>query len=303
MADPKELRAWAGFGTSLESAYLLAAHPDEELEPDGLLPSSTRRTFVLQLRSGKPTFVETVDAPLARAWCSTNGTAYCTVVRQGYMLKFASGKWEREAFSDKPEDTTFVWGVSGSEPDRDVVYVCAKSALFVREATGWKENPVPSGTQSLLHAHGLAPEEVYVCGDPDLLLWNGNSLGAVERPGDMMPKSVCVVSEREMIAAGAKRLYTWSEPSGWDRVDTKFKGFRTALRFGDSVYAGTPRSGVLRIWPGDPTKVTEDFNCLRLFSLGNGILAVGKSVSHLYDGSEWTQIPMPSCPAGGTPGQ
>jgi hypothetical protein len=294
MSELKELIADAGLGISIASAYILAGHPDELILPNGWQPSPTRRTFILKLNNGFTEFVETVPAPLVRAWTSSNGASYCAPYVGNYIFTFIDNKWKKEHFSTKDEDIFFIWGFGGSSPVEDIVYLCANGAIYVRNKGIWQEHVALSGVRRIYHVHGLSPNEIYLCSDVGLLLWNERKFSEVEGPTGNNPKSICVLSQNKIIAA-AKYLDCWSEASGWTRVKTEYQNFRTLLPLGNEVFAGTPETGVIRLHPGTPDRTTELFNCLRLCSLGNGILAVGKNCSYLYDSRSWRKLQLPVC--------
>ena len=293
MSEIKELLALTGFGNSLEGGYILAAHPDEMMAPNGWDPSTTRRTFILRINNKTTDLIEIVPAPLSEAWCSNNGTAYCTAVMQDFIYIFADGQWTKETFSTKTEFVNFVWGFSGQTPEEDTVYLCAEGgSLFVRQRGKWTEYSAPGGANDIFHLHGLSSSEVYLCGDNGLLLWDGQAISEVEGPEECNPSGICVLSNQSIITV-AKYMHTCSESSGWNMIETEYEDFQAILTVKNEVFAGTSESGVVRIFPLPPTQVTTEFDCLRLCPLGGGILAAGTESCHLYDGKTWVRLQLP----------
>jgi hypothetical protein len=293
MTEPKSLIADAAIGSTVEQSFILASHPDERKMPDGT-PSPTRRTFVLRLTGGEASIVTTVPAPLARAWTSSSGQAYCAPLRGNYVFCYSGDSWKREEFSATEEQITFVSGISRGSAEDDIVYLSTFDGLFVRDAGKWTHHSPPRPAKRLYGTCGVAPDQVYVCADRGLLLWNGEAFEEIEGPKGDLPESIW--ADSKVIFAGGDYLNRWTEADGWRRVTTEVRSVTALQQFSDQLYVGTYKRGVVKLSDGAVERVTEDFFCLSLHGLADGLFAIGEKACYLCTKGECRKLSLPTAP-------
>lgn len=283
MSDAKELQILTAFGASIDTAMIIAVHPDERAaEP------KNHRSIVLKITNGSVQVVETLSQPIYVSWLSTSGAAYCPT-HNGQVVIRTNGAWEREQVCDRDVRFGDVFGFCGAVPRDDIVFVSSDESLFIRTEGVWKEHAMPQTVEIVRRIHGLSQDQVYITTDEGLLCWNGSKLVELEGP-ECEPSGVLVISETEMLVTGGDLFY-WSDETGWETLASPAERHTIALvPFGEVVFIGTA-NGVLQYCSGELELVTDCF-CNNLMNIGTGVVASGDA-NYLFDKEKWIKFELP----------
>ena len=281
--NSKELMVKAAFGASVADSIILAAQPDEWDEN-----YRAHRTFVFN-RLGdefQPNCI--LSGTIFSAWYSDSGTAYCPA-NQGTIYIYSKGSWRREQVCTTDEKFQYVWGISGIDQNSDIIFVCSNRILYIRENGQWRD--IPFSENGIHKCHGLAPDEIYITSPSAILLWNGNIFEEHEIPDDY-PRAILVLSDTELLLVGNDYIHLWSDENRWTQLTTPASSQgNSVLRFQDIVYIAT-LEGVLKYENGQ-IEWANQFECVNLFDLGDGMLSASPSASHIFDGLEWARVNLP----------
>jgi hypothetical protein len=282
-SSAKELKALSGFAVDESTAFILAVQPDEWAGPK-------HRTFVFRVHAGAAEFVQTIQCPLQRCWLSRSMVAYCTTA-DGAVMSFRQGTSSSEKVSPRKEELDAIIGFSAKRPVDDELIVCGTVSIFARRAGRWIEHQLPDEVGEIYRLHGLAPDEVYICTDAGLYLWNGAELLEKEGPDDEV-LDVFVRSPTELVAVG-DGVHLWSDEGGWKRLKSPFRQHSVGLCLaGDSLFIPS-RHGVLCL-RGAVLEKVSDLPSGQLIGLGNQIVAAGREGGLAYfDGRNWRRLPLP----------
>ena len=296
--EPKPLIADIVIGPDLRHCLVLASHPDERMEPDGD-PSRTRRTIVLRFDGERFSAPSTLPVPLDRGWASANGAGYCTSFRGSLAHVYVDGQWGSERFSSQDEDVLRIWGISGGTPQEDRVYVSTEGTLFIRQAGAWSRHVPPEPAKRLFGVHGLRPEELYVCSDTGLLLWNGQQFQPLEdRPVSIVE---AILVHGDEIYAGNRFLVHWTKATGWQRWQPTLVSPTAIIDIDDAIIVSTFKHGVTERNGGQFVSVTPPHMALELQRIGDGAFAMGDDQSYIRLDGRWQRLVMPGCVVGQLP--
>jgi hypothetical protein len=300
MPEKSPLRIKAVFGPSRDQSLLLTAHPEESHDKFGK-PVPNRRTLVLALKGTVATFREEHPAPLVRAWYSPgSGVAYCTSVATNKLYKWQSGKWSEEVFTDAPvKIVRFIFGLPGTKPEEDQVFLAAADAVFIRTNGTWKRHRVKNETPPY-QIHGRKPDEVFIGGDP-LRKWNGKSLEEVASPDDGEIIKAVWVTDDDRLIGGGRSLYTTDEEGAWHALEVPLANLGHLEELGGVVYCASD-GGLVQAKPPQAGFVTAPVNLPFLANVGDGLIAFGDETALVGDGKTWKEIQVPSCELGKRPG-
>ena len=204
-----------------------------------------RETFVHRVRADRAEWVQTIRQPLNDCWWSRNGVVYCTT-DTGEVIAFERGKVTGERASPRIESLGAIIGFNGKTAADDVLIACGRTSLFVRRAGRWAEHPLPDPVTHLFRMHGLTSDEVHVCTDAGICVWDGTAFAFREGPQDDEIGNVFVRSATELVAIG-DAVHLWSDGLGWQRLKSPFGQHSVGLcSSGDSLYIPS-RSGIARL--------------------------------------------------------
>ena len=289
MSESEELQVLASFGTSLETALVFAVRQSDWAVSD----TRDYPTFVLRINDHEAHVVEILNQPIAEVWQSTNGTAYCPT-SNGEILIYFDGTWSKENICNRDEEFGAIWGFSDSSGTDDTLYIVSDTNLFIRSNRIWQEYPMPEQVEMTYRLHGLILDEIYICSDAGLFLWNGTKLTEMEGPDDE-PSAVLVLSKTEMLVVGESGLYHWIDSAGWGEIESPLEEFASGIINWNGDVLIPALDGIARLHDGIITKEAE-FSCNSLTNVGNAVLAGGADgglfVSH--DGKKWSEISLPN---------
>jgi hypothetical protein len=298
MSSAKVLHVRSAFGRSLQETYLLAAHPDEDLDAQGR-PLRDARTLVLKLQGNRAVYQEQLPLRLGSSWYSSTGVAYCGAIDSKVIYKYAAGAWTEEQFSDKPVDfVSYIFAVPGESAAGDTVFLATPKQIFIRQGGKWLSKRAP-GEGFPFQMDGTRGDQVYI-GGPELSMWDGKKLVSLDAPEDDGLGSL-VLSADDRLVGGSTYISISTESGGWERIAAPVKRFFMFARFREEVYALSGMKGVLRVYPGKPTVVTPPMEAYWLASVGDGLVAVGEDVVFAYDGTRWFEVDIPKCELGKVP--
>jgi len=300
MSSAKVLHVRSAFGRSLQETYLLAAHPDEDLDDQGR-PRRDARTLVLKLQGKRAVYQEQLPVRLGSCWYSSTGVAYCGAIDSRVIYKYAAGSWTEEQFSEKPVDfVSYIFAVPGESPASDTVFLATPKQIFIRQGGKWLSTPA-LGEGFPFQMDGTRGDQVYI-GGPELGMWDGKKLVALDAPEDDNLGSLALSSDDRLVG-GSRAVSVSTESGGWERIATppRIKTFFMFARFRDEVYALSGTKGVLRVYPGKASVVTQPLEAYWLASVGDGLVAVGEDVVFVYDGTSWSEVDIPKCELGKVP--
>lgn len=297
--QPKRLIADAVVGVDVKNCLVLAAHPDERMEPDNEDPSLTRRTLVLEYDGARARYVTTLPSAVHRGWTSASGAGYCSAVSGRHVYVYADGQWQQEQFSRHDEEINHIWGLSGRDWRGDILYVTTDSKLFIRRDGQWSAVAPPRSARPLFGLHGLGAEEIYVCTDSELMAWNGSEFVALEDPPPDRVESVLVFDK--WIYAGDSVLLRGSAETGWEYCKPEIPEVMALLEIDGKVAVGTFETGVFETTAKGMKRVTPKFMCLALQGVGSGAFACGDEIGYMRIDGAWSELILPRCETGGMP--
>jgi hypothetical protein len=285
MPTRKELVVLTAFGSTLDTALLCAVQPDEWSDQE------RHRTILLRPSTKSVELVEVLARPIHDSWLSTNGTAYCPT-DGGELLRYSNASWNTEVICNREEEFGAITGFSGDRTVDDTVIVCGATSMFVRRKGQWKEHSLPDDIGEINGIHGLVSDEVYLCTDAGLFLWNGKKFDSVEGPEDDEILNVRVRSETDLVAVGDE-VHIWTEKKGWRQLKSPLEDLAVGLcQAGDDVFIPS-LEGILHLM-GDKLKKVSAFGSNALFSIGSCIVAAGADGGvNIGDGTKWSRIPLP----------
>lgn len=294
---PKNLCVTDAFGPTLQSAFLLAGHPEETHDERGK-PVPSARTFLLQVQGDRAVVIDELPYRLWRSAWSTSGTAYCAGLASNKIRKFSAGSWDDEEFTDQPEGVIRHVHVSpGQSPEEDTVLLSGKEHLFIRRNGTWQRHVLPEGFA--LQMVGQLPQ-VFI-GGPELFSYDGQQLTLLDSPeGDT---SECLaLSADDRLFAGSTYINASTADGGWEQLDTPMVEFCRMQRSHGHIYALSDDDGVVRVYPGDPVVVTRPLDTRNLVALGDeSLIATGKDGALTFDGQQWQELRLPTCEVGQAP--
>jgi hypothetical protein len=298
MPDKVALRLSTAFGPSREHATLLAFHPEEAHDQYGK-PITTRRTIVLSLKGSSAVFREERPVPLVRSWYSAgSGVGYCTSLATTKLFKWQAGKWSDETFSDTPvKIVRFIFGLSGSTPEADQLFLVSADALFIRSSGIWKRHSL-RGQAGPYQIHGRGPADIFIGGDP-LLKWDGKALGEVGGPEDGEIITTVWVTPDDRLIGGTRSMYVTTADGEWQPLGVPEANYGNLMEL-DGVVFGSSDAGLVQVRPAQSGFVNLN-KFVRLTSVGDALVAAGDAVSIIGDGKVWEEIQMPLCEVGKRP--
>jgi hypothetical protein len=110
---------------------------------------------VLEYDGKRARYVTSLPSAVHRGWTSSSGAGYCCAVSGRHVYVYADGEWRQEQFSKRDEGINFIWGLSGSDWQGDVVYLTTDSKLFIRRDGQWSTATPPKSARPLF---GLSNE-------------------------------------------------------------------------------------------------------------------------------------------------
>ena len=260
-----ELMMLSGFAVDDATAFVFSVRPDDWGDPK-------RDTFVHRVRADGAEWLQTIRQPLNDCWWSRNGAVYCTT-DTGEVIAFERGNVTPERACPRIEPIEAIIGFSGATAADDVLIACGGTSLFVRRAGRWSEHPLPDDVAELYRLHGSSADEVYVCTDAGLYLWNGAVLAQREGPDDEIA-DVFVRSATELVAVG-DGVHLWSDALGWKQLKSPFGQHSVGLcSVGDSVYIPS-RSGIARL-TGTTLEKVSGTPSGQLVTVGDRVVAAGR---------------------------
>ena len=288
MSKSDGLQVLTAFGSSLEDAFVLASRQSDWVESE----SREYPTFVLRIKDHQAQIEETLTQPITDVWQSGNGAVYCPT-SNGQMLIYLDGVWNQETVCDRDEEFGAIWGISGSSRTEDTLFIVSDTNLFTRLNSVWQEYPMPEEVEMVYRLHGLVSNEIYICTDAGLLLWDGVRITEVEGPDDE-PIDVLILSEEEMLVVGDAGVYHWTDVADWEDLESPLEEVAGGMALWDNDVFIPSLEGVLRFHDGVITSVGK-FSCNNLLSVGNALLAAGAEGGLLVsrDGEEWSEVALP----------
>jgi hypothetical protein len=264
-SNSTELMMLSGFAVDDATAFVFSVRPDDWGDPK-------RETFVHRVRADAAEWVQTMRQPLNDCWWSRHGVVYVTT-DTGEVIAFERGNATPERACARTEPVEAIIGFSGATAADDVLIACGGTSLFVRSAGRWSEHPLPDEVAELYRLHGLSPDEVYVCTDAGLYLWNGTVFAPRLGPDDEIV-DVFVRCATELVAVG-DGVHLWSDALGWKQLKSPFGRHSVGLcSVSDSVYIPS-RSGIARLTGMTLEKVSGTPSG-QLVPVGGGIVAAGR---------------------------
>lgn len=291
MSQREELLMLSGFGNSAATARILAVQPDEFGDDDW-----PPRTFVFGLQGSSFGLLDRLAAQICESWMSSNGTAYCPADR-GRLMCHIDGRWEQRRVCGRNEEFGAIIGFSAPVPEQDRLMICGSSSLFVGTTSkGFEEVALPDEAEEVWGLHGLSPDEVYVCSDAGLLLWDGVRLREVEGPDDEIT-DVLVVSPTELIAVG-ETVHRWVDGQGWTLLRSDLKDPTTGLCLFQGQVMVPGLDGIGRI-EGTHLKRLSKFSSNQLIACGDTLMAAGADGGlSIFNGVDFVRIKLPKLAPG-----
>jgi hypothetical protein len=231
-----------------------------------------KRTFVLRIESDEARVVNELPYSILRSWRSANGTAYCTAYG-GQIVVFREDRWKPEQVIERQEDLDNISGISGQNPEDDLLFVTGRQSLLARGNQPLQEIGAPEDVHLLYAVCAVKPDEVYVGCDRGLLRWDGKAFELVDAPEGEI-KAVAVLSDTEMLAVGNAQVHRWRDETGWEQLKSSTRDYGNWLgRLGDQVYLPS-RKGLARYARGKLKKLNT-FYCTNAEAVGDVVLAFG----------------------------
>ena len=149
---------------------------------------------------------------------------------------------------------------------------------------------MPDNVAELYRLHGRSAEEIYLCTDAGLYLWNGQTFAPQEGPDDEIA-DVFVRSASELVAVG-DGIHVWSDGAGWTQLKSPFKQHSVGLcSLGDSLYIPS-RSGIARLTGRDIEKVSATPSG-QLVAFADHVVAAGRdSGLSVRSDNRWQRVPL-----------
>jgi hypothetical protein len=299
MSTAQRLRVFSALGASRAETFIVSAHPDESHDATGeLIPG--RRTLLLKVSGNRAVLAEEVPAPLTRSWYSASGAAYFGVNDSGSLRRLYKGAWSEEKFSDTPVSfIAYIYAVPGETPDTDTLFLASPQQIFIRQDGKWQMKR-PPGEGLPYQIDGSDPKQVFI-GGSELAQWNGSKLTVLEAPDDDIIDGLALSADDRLV--GGNSYVSVSEADGgWRRIATPTKRFYAYARWRDHVYTLSSKSGVLRVYPGPVEVLTRPLKGpVGLVAVGDGLIALSREAVLMFDGSQWTEIQIPTCELGKLP--
>ena len=173
-SNSTELMMLSGFAVDDATAFVFSVRPDDWGDPK-------RETFIHRVRADGAEWVQTIRHPVNDCWWSSKGVVFCTT-DIGEVIAFERGNVAVERACPRIESLEAIIGFSGPTAAADVLIACGGTSLFVRNAGRWSEHPLPDNVAELYRLHGRSADEIYVCTDAGLYLWNGRQFATREAP-------------------------------------------------------------------------------------------------------------------------
>lgn len=278
-----ELMMLSGFAVDDATAFVFSVRPDDWGDPK-------RETFVHRVRADGAEWVQTIRQPVNDCWWSRNGVVYCTTVT-GEVIAFERGNATAERTCARVEPVRAIIGFSGATAADDVLIACGGTSLFVRRAGRWAEHPLPDGVAKLFRLHGLTADEVFVCTDAGIYVWDGKAFASKKGPDDDEIRSVFVRSTTELVAIG-DAVHLWSDVFGWQQLKSPFGQHSVGVcSSGDSLYIPS-RWGILRLSDTTLEKASA-VPSGRLVAVGNQVVAAGRDCGISFGaGNRWQRLTL-----------
>ena len=277
-----ELLMLCGFAADDATAFVFAVRPDDWGDPK-------RETLVHRVHEGVAEYVQAIRQPLNDCWWSRHGVVHVTT-DNAEVMSFERGNVRTERVCARAESLEAIIGFDGATVDEDVLLACGGTSLFVRSAGRWSEHPLPDHVAELYRLHGRSANEVYLCTDAGLYLWNGQTFAPRESPEDEIA-DVFVRSATELVAVG-DRVHLWSDGAGWTELKSPFKQHSVGLcSVGSSLYIPS-RSGIARLIGTDLGKVCAT-PAGQLVALGDRVVAAGRDRGLIVgSGEQWKRVSL-----------
>ena len=277
-----ELLMLCGFAVDDATAFIFAVCPDDWGDPK-------RETFVYRVHAGEAEYVQTIHHPLNDCWWSRHGVVHVTT-DSAEVMSFERGCVSTERVCPRVEALEAIIGFSGATSADDVLIACGNTSLFVRSAGRWSEYPLPDDVSELYRLHGRSADEVYVCTDAGLYLWNGQTFAPREGPDDEII-DVFVRSETELVAVG-DGVHAWSDALGWSELKSPFGQHSVGLCSLDNSLYIPSRSGIARLTGTVLEKVCATPSG-QLVAVGHRVVAAGRDRGlTVGTGNRWQRLPL-----------
>jgi hypothetical protein len=107
-----------------------------------------------------------------------------------------------------------------------------------------------------------------------------------------LPEAIWATSD--VILAGNRYLHRWTEAEGWRRATNQVKDVTALYQLQGQTYVGTYKKGVVKLSGENVEPQTEDFFCLALHGVGDGIFAIGDKSCYVHVSGSWREVNLPS---------
>jgi hypothetical protein len=297
MTDAPAVHIHTAFGPSLAEALILCSQRDEWGDDEG-----PQRAFVVGLtgldEDGElgAEIRETLPSPVHRSWSSDNGTTYCSS-NAGELWVHGTSGWTRERACEEPLQLEWIWGLSGSTPEEDELFVSDEQRLFVRRGGTWQALEVPGNIEMINGIHGLRGDQIYLATDAGLYLWDGHGLHGHPAPGGEA-LAIRVLSEDEMLLAADNALHRWTRAEGWVHIEGPDPTI-ALVEDGSDVFIGTI-DGAVRLEGDHVRPELHSGFCNFVARLGEDLLVSGEAVLVRQRGL-WRPVRLPTLARGATP--